>query len=237
MRVRADEEPGRDPVVALRSRVTPGGDMHKTRRRFLLVGLATMAVSAGPLWPSVQAGASGRGTTTAVTTVELATYHGNSERQGYTATGIAITTTNAAKIRASWMYSAGGNTISDQAVVYDGIAYWGDWSGDEHATSASGKNLWSTSIGQTNDQQCSPNPVGVASSATVGTVNGQLYVITGGGASTSSSSTPRRERSCGTSASPRRRPVLFGARRPCTGGASTSACRLTGTARSSPAPW
>jgi outer membrane protein assembly factor BamB len=134
----------------------------------------------GPLWLAVQASAAPT-VRTSVATVEQATYHDNLERQGYTPGGIAITTSNASDLASSWRYSA-HKTISDQVAVVDGIAYWGDWSGHEHATSSTGRNLWSTFVGGTKAPGCSPSTVGVGSSATVGTVNSKRVVITGGGA-------------------------------------------------------
>jgi len=114
-------------------------------------------------------------------TTELATYHGNLGRQGYTPAETTIKVSNVGTLQALFTYQA-PNAISGQAAVTGGIAYWGDWSGDEHATSATGKNLWTTYLGRTSAPGCNPSPVGIASSATVGTLNGMEVVVTGGGA-------------------------------------------------------
>jgi polyvinyl alcohol dehydrogenase (cytochrome) len=67
--------------------------------------------------------------------------------------------------------------------------YYGSWDGYERAVNAaSGTLIWSTFIGQTNDANCDPSSVGVASSATVttSTINGtptQVVYVGGGDAS------------------------------------------------------
>jgi outer membrane protein assembly factor BamB len=118
-----------------------------------------------------------------VTTTELATFHGNIRRQGYSPLETAINGSNVASLRQAWTVSA-SSVVSDQPTVYDGVAYWGDWAGNEHATSAKGASLWVTQLGTTHNADCDPSTVGVASSATVGTVNGTQVVVTGGGNAT-----------------------------------------------------
>jgi polyvinyl alcohol dehydrogenase (cytochrome) len=113
-------------------------------------------------------------------TVELATYHGDLSRDGYSP-DTAIRVGNVAGLQEIWAAHAAG-AISGQPAVVNGIAYWGDWAGEEHATNPAGKNLWSTYLGQTNAPGCNPSTVGIASSPTVGTVSGTKVVITGGGA-------------------------------------------------------
>lgn len=112
----------------------------------------------------------------------LATYHGDIGRTGFLASS-AITPFNAGTLKGGWTAKAvSQTTISAQPAVVDGVTYWGDWAGYEHATSATGKRLWSTFIGQTNDPVgCRPNPVGVGSSPSIALVNGKEVVVTGGG--------------------------------------------------------
>jgi hypothetical protein len=114
-------------------------------------------------------------------TIELATYHGDLGRDGYSP-DTAIRVDNVSGLQELWADHAAG-AITDQPAIVNGIAYWGDWAGKEHATNATGKSLWSTYLGQTDAPGCNPSLVGIASSPTVGTVNGTKVVITGGGAS------------------------------------------------------
>jgi len=113
-----------------------------------------------------------------------ATYDGNNSRTGYTTT-TSITPANVGGLTQKWR-TAVSAPISGQPIVDDGVVYWGDWNGIMHAVRlSSGKALWSTSLGRT------PKPpacvyglatLGVASSATVGTLNGRKVLWVGGGA-------------------------------------------------------
>jgi polyvinyl alcohol dehydrogenase (cytochrome) len=153
------------------------------RRALVLVAAAGLLAS-GLLSAGVDAvSAAVSGTPPATVTTVLATYHGDMARDGYSPNEAKITARNAGSLATLWTTnSVNSTTISAQPAVAHGVTYWGDWSGIEHATSATGQSLWETFLGQTNDTGCDPNPVGVASSATVGTVNGRKVVITGGGA-------------------------------------------------------
>jgi polyvinyl alcohol dehydrogenase (cytochrome) len=76
--------------------------------------------------------------------------------------------------------------VSAEPVASNGVVYYGSWDGYERAVSAStGAPLWSTYIGQTTDGNCSPPSVGVASTATVGTITlggvATRVVFVGGG--------------------------------------------------------
>jgi len=120
-----------------------------------------------------------------VTTTLLATYHTDLQRQGYAPKETTINATNVASLTQLWTATANASSvISGQPTVYNGVAYWGDWSGDEHATSAAGKSLWATPLGTTYHAGCDPTRAGIASSATVGIVNGTRVVVTGGGNAT-----------------------------------------------------
>lgn len=63
---------------------------------------------------------------------------------------------------------------------------WGSWDGYEHATKLNGTQVWQQNLGQTNDTNCFPPTVGVASTATVAsmTFGGTKtpVVLVGGGA-------------------------------------------------------
>ncbi len=100
----------------------------------------------------------------------LATFHGDLARDGYAPGDKEINPSDAGRLAVEWAYPA-LHVISDQPAVVNGVAYWGDWGGTEHATSVTGRNLWSTNLGTTTDPECGEDDsAGVASSATVGTV-------------------------------------------------------------------
>jgi polyvinyl alcohol dehydrogenase (cytochrome) len=81
---------------------------------------------------------------------------------------------------------AGGGAVSAEPVQVNGVVYYGSWDGHEHAVdAATGTETWSAFLGQINDTKCDPPTVGVASTATVGTirVNGtatQTVFVAGG---------------------------------------------------------
>jgi PQQ-like domain len=142
-------------------------------RRWFAVGAASFGSLVALVAAAAPAAASGK------TVILQATYHNGITRAGLVS-GSSITSANVAGLALNWTYTA-GNVISGQPAVVGGVAYWGDWDGDEHATSSSGVNLWSTSLGTTTDASCQPATAGIASSPTVGTINGVETVWTGTG--------------------------------------------------------
>jgi polyvinyl alcohol dehydrogenase (cytochrome) len=112
-----------------------------------------------------------------------ATYHADNARTGYS-TDTSITAANATGLEQQWSVKETA-AISAQAIVNDGVVYWGDWNGIEHASTTGGKSLWSTSIGIAPRPSACPfkqlGPIGVVSSATVGEINGRKALWVGGG--------------------------------------------------------
>ncbi|HLJ32227.1 MAG TPA: PQQ-binding-like beta-propeller repeat protein, partial [Ktedonobacteraceae bacterium] len=90
-------------------------------------------------------------------------------RSGYNSAETHITAQTASGLASYWSYHANGG-ITAQPVVAKGVIYWGSWDGYEHATTAGGKQLWSTYLGVTRDVDCGYNVLGVASTATVAEV-------------------------------------------------------------------
>jgi polyvinyl alcohol dehydrogenase (cytochrome) len=112
----------------------------------------------------------------------LATYHTDVGRDGY-APSENISASQAAGFHSQWTKSAGA-AISDEPAVVNGVAYWGDWTGTEHATAANGKDLWTANLGTTTppaSNNCVPKEAGIASSATVATASGTRMLWTGTG--------------------------------------------------------
>jgi outer membrane protein assembly factor BamB len=94
-----------------------------------------------------------------------------------------ITPATAPGLKLHWI-KQGASVITVQPVEANGIVYWGDWSGNEHATSVSGQAVWSTSLGPPHADcgsgfSYAPNP-GVTSTASVATIAGRSMVFVGG---------------------------------------------------------
>ncbi len=112
----------------------------------------------------------------------IATYHGTIARTGFS-TNTSINQGNAPTLGQKWAVASTA-TISAQAIVAGSSVYWGDWNGYEHATTTSGKALWSTFVGRAPKPAGCPfnlGDLGVTSTATIGLHNGQDTVWVGGG--------------------------------------------------------
>jgi outer membrane protein assembly factor BamB len=108
------------------------------------------------------------------------TYMGSNERSGFNGSETSINPTTAPNLKLHWKYKAGG-VISTQPVTFNGQIYWGSWDGFEHATTLSGTQVWATNLGKTTALSCTPSNVGVASTASVVSLNGTSVVFVGGG--------------------------------------------------------
>jgi polyvinyl alcohol dehydrogenase (cytochrome) len=110
----------------------------------------------------------------------------NVEGTGYNPDETTITASTATTLKVLWKQQ-GILPISAQPTVADGLVFWGDWGGNEHATLVNGTAVWSTYLGRTwpgSLDPCgfsySPNP-GIASTAALANVNGQFTLFVGGG--------------------------------------------------------
>jgi len=140
---------------------------------FLLIGAAFMT----PILLGVRATSSEQFTAAG----DWPTYGYDNARDNFNAAETIITPSTAPQLKQKWAHS-GANGISDQLAAVSGNVYWGSWDGYAHATSISNSaKVWSTFLGQTTDSACAPPRVGVASSPTVVSLNGQLEVFVGGG--------------------------------------------------------
>src|SRR5260370_26644531 len=98
------------------------------------------------------------------------TYLNNGARTGYNSVETLITPSTAPNLAQLWTDSAGGS-ISAEPIQVNGVVYYGSWAGYERAVdAATGTQLWSAYLGQTTSTNCVPPTVGVASTATVGTI-------------------------------------------------------------------
>ncbi|MGN6793347.1 MAG: outer membrane protein assembly factor BamB family protein, partial [Streptosporangiaceae bacterium] len=118
----------------------------------------------------------------AATSSDWPTYLDNKARSGFNSAENLITPATVSGMHRVWTATSG--SVSAQPVQVGGVVYYGSWDGYEHAVNAStGQQLWATFLGQTTKSTCNPPSVGVASTATFGTitVNGTLAVFVGGG--------------------------------------------------------
>jgi polyvinyl alcohol dehydrogenase (cytochrome) len=144
-----------------------------------LVGILVLVISAS--LASVPLAAQAASSVQLTSAGDWTTYGYNNARTNFNPAETAITPSTAPSLKQKWAHSA-NNGVSDQAVTMNGIVYWGSWDGYAHATNIStNAYIWSKFIGRTTDSSCIPPQVGVASTPTVATVNGQLEVFVGGG--------------------------------------------------------
>ena len=117
----------------------------------------------------------------------LSTYLSNNSRTGYDPTQTGLTTSNASSLKLDWTDTGGQGGFSQPTIV-NGIAYWGDWKGDEHATNTTtGVDLWETNLGTTTPPArdgCLPAEAGIVGTATVATVGSRTVVYVPGGNTT-----------------------------------------------------
>jgi outer membrane protein assembly factor BamB len=96
-----------------------------------------------------------------------------------------ITAANAAGLTETWSAAGRGSYVGTQPIVANGVIYWGDYNGYEHATNAAtGQELWAQYLGSYFAgpiSQCVPDQMGVLGAATVGQVNGRTLVFVPGG--------------------------------------------------------
>src|SRR6266567_3595919 len=109
------------------------------------------------------------------------TYGGDNNHDGFNGFETVINASSAHTLHQKWAHVA-ANGISGQAIEANGVVYWGSWDGYVHATNVStNAKIWSALAGRTTDSQCNPPSVGVASSPTLTTINGQAAIVVGGG--------------------------------------------------------
>jgi polyvinyl alcohol dehydrogenase (cytochrome) len=109
------------------------------------------------------------------------TYMADNGRSGYNPTETVINPSTAPQLKVKWTHTNAG-AISTQPVEANNLIYWGSWgAGYEHATDLNNNHVWTTQLGTTTDTNCNPASVGVASTATVATINGRSILFVGGG--------------------------------------------------------
>src|SRR6266581_892057 len=129
--------------------------------KYLWATAAIFAVISIALIPSVLATHAASG--------DWTTYMADNGRSGFNPNETIITPSTAPNLKLKWIHTAGGD-VTAQPVEANGLVYWGSWDGYEHATKLDNTRVWSTNVGTTTDSSCSPPRVGVASTATIGTV-------------------------------------------------------------------
>src|SRR5579885_1445880 len=159
-------------------------------------------------------------------TGDWSTFLFDNSRSGFNGAETVINQQTAPKLTVHWTHVAGAS-ISDEPVAANGLLYWGDWSGVEHASSLSdGSDVWTTNLG-TSTANCAPQPHGVASTSTIATeviggVSTPVDYVGVGPMRRSMPSMPTRERSSGRRSSARKRGPISGVRLRSTMAVSTS---------------
>ena len=121
----------------------------------------------------------------AQTSGNWSTYLKNGGRTGFNSAETVVTPRTAPDLAQLWADTAGG-AVSAEPIQVNGVVYYGSWDGHERAVNAAtGTQRWSAFLGQTTHTSCNPPTVGVASTATIGTitVNGtatQAVFVAGG---------------------------------------------------------
>ncbi len=133
---------------------------------------------------AVVAGLSFTAPASAAPSGDWSTYLNDRGHSGFNAAETVITRSAVGGLRPAWTVRSG--SVSAEPVQAGGVVYYGSWDGFERAVNATtGRQLWSTFLGKTTKSTCEPPSVGVASTATVGTipVNGvsRQAVFVGGG--------------------------------------------------------
>ena len=101
----------------------------------------------------------------------LATYRGDLGRSGFYPAETGLTAANVGTLKLHWTDATGSSVGSyAQPIVVNGMVYWGDWNGVEHATTLAGHDVWTVTTGQNIDSSCSPPVAGISGTATIGTV-------------------------------------------------------------------
>ncbi len=126
---------------------------------------------------------------------DMVTYLGSNARTSFDAVEKRITVARAPNLVESWSLDGRGSYVSTQPIVVNGVVYWGDYNGYEHATSAAtGKDLWSRYLGSYyagssgNPTYCTPDQMGVVGSPAVADVSGRVLLFVPGGGSMSGTS-------------------------------------------------
>lgn len=97
------------------------------------------------------------------------TFLGSNARTGFNGQETAINPATAPNLKLHWTAQSSAH-LSGEPVEANGLVYWGDWNGVEHATDPStGKEVWATSLGS-KPGRCTP-VYGVTGSATFASVS------------------------------------------------------------------
>jgi len=100
----------------------------------------------------------------------VATYRGDLGRSGYYPSETGLTAANVGTLNLHWADATGGVGSYAQPIVANGMVYWADWNGLEHATTLAGTDVWTFATGQNIDNSCSPPVAGISGTSTIGTV-------------------------------------------------------------------
>ena len=152
----------------------------------LFVALLTLTLTlVGPFFPPAyvaahSANAAGAG--------DWTTYGFSNARTNYNPNETVITAATAPNLKLRWSHHAAG-AVTTQTLESNGVVYWGSWDGYEHADTTNNSYLWATYLGTTvspcGETTFTPftsgTVLGVASTATLATINTTRMLFVGGG--------------------------------------------------------
>lgn len=139
--------------------------MRRTARLFAAMAGIVVVLAGAPL-----SGARAQTSGAAQTSGDWPTYLNNGARSGYNSAETVVTPATAPHLTRLWADTAGG-AVSAEPIQVNGVVYYGSWDGNERAVNAAnGSHRWSAFLGQTTHTSCNPPTVGVASTATIGTI-------------------------------------------------------------------
>ena len=119
----------------------------------------------------------------AATSSDWTTYGHDAQRSNYNGAETTLNASNVPNLKLKWQQFA-ANGVSVQPIESNNVVYWGSWDGYEHAFTTAGVHIWDTLIGTTTDSGCNPPAVGVASTATLGSIGTTPTIFVGGGNAT-----------------------------------------------------
>jgi hypothetical protein len=111
---------------------------------------------------------------------QVDTYRGDLGRSGYYPSETGLTTANVKNLKLKWTAKGGTGSFA-QPIVSNGLIYWGDWNGFEHATDLNGIDVWTRDVGINVDAGCSPSVAGPTGTVTAAMMGNTPVVYVPGG--------------------------------------------------------
>jgi hypothetical protein len=118
-------------------------------------------------------------------TSDVTTYLADNAHSAFYSAETQLSPATASTLAPTWQATSHGSTfVSSQPIVVNGLVYWGDLAGYEHATNvATGQQVWeSAPLGSyPGSAQCPGYALGISAAVVAGQVNGTAAVFVAGG--------------------------------------------------------